>query len=357
MSLRLKTELLCHGVALTDDARHALPRVRAGSVTVRDYPTTSGLILRLPNDIYVNARVQVTGPCWFTLGHAQGGFHLAVGDDRVPVRVFPPAAYALENRRLRSNKSIRIVANSHADRVRLTPIHGCGLSCQFCNFPGMVYHKNTIDELEEALRIALEDRIIPPPHVLISGGSPRREERDYRYLNEVYRELPRRFPDLPFDVMLAPRTLHVGPQTPRTYGNFARFLKESGYTALSVNLEFNSDAALRKHAHDKAEIGRHNYMMFIERAVEYFGPGVVRSMLIVGIESDAETLKAVDALAARGVLVELSPFNAYSGTVLGSHPEPTPDRLVAVHERASEIADRRGVPLSYFCVPCGHNIL
>lgn len=354
---RLKIELLCHGCALSSSARAALPSFRSGATTVRDYPTTSGLIIRLPGDLYVNARIQVGGTALYLLDHDGDRFVLIAGAQVLPVEVFPPAAYARENRRLPNGKSIRLVANTHADRVRLTPIHGCGLACQFCNYPGMAYRKNTVDEIQAALEIALGDSIIHPPHVLVSGGSPRRDEQDYKYMNAMYDELPSRFAGLRFDAMFTPRTLHVGPATARRYASFARFLKDAGYHALSVNLEFYSDEVLQRYAHDKAEIGRDQYLLFLERAVDVFGVGEVRSVLIVGLEDDVDTLRGVDALAARGVLVELSPFNAFSGTVLGSHPEPTPDRLIGLYERASGIAERHGVPLSYFCVPCSHNIL
>lgn len=357
MSFRLKVELLCYGCWLTDAAKAALPSYRSGATTVRDYPTTSGLVLRLPGDRYVNSRVEVIKPPHFFLDHRDEGFAIVDGDRVVPVEVFPPADYARQNARLASGKSIRLLANTHADRVRLTPIHGCGLSCDFCNFPGMKYRMNTSDELEEALRIALADSIIRPAHVLVSGGSPRELDKDYMYLNDVYEQLPARFDDVRFDAMLAPRTLHLGEVTGRKYANFARFLRKAGYHALSINLELYGEMALNTYARDKGDIGRDRYLQFIERAVEEFGPGEVRSMLIVGVEDDEETLRGVDALASRGALVELSPFNAFPGTVMGSHPEPTPERLIALYERASEIADKRGMPLGYFCGPCGHNIL
>jgi hypothetical protein len=355
--LQLKFELLCHGIEPSRAALDALPTYRSGSVVVRDYPSTSGLILQLPGDRFVNARLRFDSPLAFPLDHDPSGFRLQVGDDLVPVEVFPPAQYALENHRLSSGKSIVSVANTHADRVRLTPIYGCAYHCDFCSYPGLVYRRNTLDELSESLRIALADRIISPPHVLVSGGTARIDEQDYRYVNDIYRALPGLFPDLVWDLMLSPHGLYPGRRTARAYANFVKRLKEWGFDALSVNLELYNEKARRQYMPEKHEIGRAGYFTFLEQAVEWFGRGKVRSVLIVGLEPERETLTAVDALAKRGVLVELSPFWADPGTFLAQHPEPTPAALMSIYEKTMECTTRHCIPMVPFCIPCAHNIL
>ncbi|MDG4596504.1 MAG: radical SAM protein [Candidatus Contendobacter sp.] len=354
---RLKLEILRHGIFPSDAAIAALPSNRGAKVVVRDYPTTSGLILRLPGDLYANARLRPDHPEHLPLDHDGARFVLRTRAGTVPVDVLPPPRYALESRRLRSGKSIRMVAMTHADRVRLTPLHGCAYHCQFCNYPPLPYRQNTVEELAEALEIALADRILPHPHVLISGGTPRPEEQEYAFLNQVYASLLRRFPTLKWDLMLAPRTLHAGRHTRRTYDNFVQRLREWGFDALSVNLELNSPVARQRHIPEKDAIGRENYLLFMELAVEHFGPGKVRSVLLVGLEPEEETLRAVDDLARRGVLVELSPFTADPGIFLARHPEPTVEGMESVRERAMELAERLGAPMRPFCVPCSHNIL
>ncbi|GAB6043294.1 radical SAM protein [Endothiovibrio diazotrophicus] len=357
MSYRLKLELLARGIFPTDAALGALPASRRGAPAVRDYPTTSGLVLRLPGDHYANARLRPDSPHHLPLDHDGERFFIPFADEHHPVAVAPAPAYALEGHRLSSGKSIRMVAMTHADRVRLTPIHGCAFHCQFCNYPDLAYRRNTPDELAEALEVALADRILPHPHVLVSGGTARPAKPDYAYLNEVYAELPRRFSQLAWDLMLAPRGLHPGNPTRRTYGNFAERLKGWGYDALSVNLELSGEEARRRHIPEKAEIGREGYLLFMEQAVERFGAGKVRSVLLVGLEPEEETLKAVDELARRGVLVELSPFVAAPGIFLARHPEPTVEAMMSIHRRAMELADRLGTPMHPHCVPCSHNVL
>lgn len=355
MFRRLKFEILCHGVTPTEAALDSLPSGRHGSIIVRDFPTTAGLVMRLPGDLFVMARLRFNSQLALPLDHDGQAFFVGGEDSRVPVEVFPPAQYAIENRRLPGGKSIITVANAHADRVRLTPIWGCASGCQFCNYPSMIYRRNTIDELDEALRTALIDRILPPPHVLVSGGTP--NESDYDYLNGIYQELPRRFPELTFDLMIEPRILYPGARTTKKYINFIRELRNCRFGRLSVNLELNSEEAAKRYMPDKYEIGRDDYLLFLELAVEEFGPGKVRSVLIVGLESEAETLEGVDALAERGVLVELSPFWADPGAFLAHEPEPTVEALLSVYERTVERTTRHGIPMKPFCIPCSHNIL
>src|SRR5689334_18847469 len=116
MSLRLKFELLCRGIAPSSTALGALPSYSSGAVVVRDYPTTSGLVLRLPGELFVNARVRFDSAQAFPLEHDGSDFLLHAESETLSVDVFPPAQYAIENRRLASGKSIRVVANTHADR-------------------------------------------------------------------------------------------------------------------------------------------------------------------------------------------------------------------------------------------------
>lgn len=357
MSLRLKFEMLCWGITPSQSALDALPSYQHGSVVVRDYPTTSGLILRLPGDLFVNARLRFDSRHALALDHDGQTYILRLPDGDVPIDVYPPPDYALANRRLSTGKSIRIVANTHADRVRLTPIYGCAYHCDFCDYPGMAYRRNSLGELTEGLMIALTDRIMGTPHVLVSGGTPRVDVTDYGYLNELYSALPQRFPELRFDLMFSPRGLQPGRRSARAYGNFANRLKQWGFDALSVNLELYNEKLRRTYMPEKQELSRDGYFMFLERAVGQFGPGKVRSVLIVGLEPEAETLKGVDALARRGVLVELSPFWADPGTFLAQHPEPTPDKLMSVYEKAMVITTLHGIPMNPFCIPCSHNIL
>ncbi|HIJ82858.1 MAG TPA: radical SAM protein [Magnetococcales bacterium] len=282
---------------------------------------------------------------------------MRVNQESLPVRVLSPPDYALNNRRLANGRPVRNVVNTHADRIRLTPLYGCGFSCQYCNYPGMVYRSNTLAELLEGVDMALKDRIHGSPHILVSGGTPRAEEPEYRSLNEIYEALPGSHPELTWDLMLAPRTLHTGTPTKKKYINFLDFLKKAGFSGLSINLEiFNTELRLR-HIPEKAKIGIDGYLEFMELAVERFGLGHVRSVILAGLEPMEETLKGVEALAQRGVLPEISPFTADPGAFLARAAEPQADELFLLWEMATELMNRHNMENQPFCQSCSHNIL
>src|SRR5262249_22894405 len=88
-----------------------------------------------------------------------------------------------------------------------------------------------------------------------------------------------------------------------------------------------------------------------------FGPGRIRSLLMVGLESMEATLAGVEFLALRGCQPVLSPFRPAPGTRLEKMPPPRTEFLVEVYLRAREIGDRRGVNLGPDCLPCQHNTL
>ena len=355
---RLKYELFERGIIPTDQALDKLPKYRLGRITVSDFPTTGGLILQLSDEIFVNAPLGYKRENAFALDLRDQHYVLLVASGEVPIQVHSPADYALENKRLSSGKSVRAVANTHADRVRLNPIHGCDMTCHFCNYPNMAYRKNTVEELAEGLDLALaEERIMPPPHVLVSGGTPYEEREDFDHFDRVCEELPSRYPDLRWDLMLSPRGMRPEMHNEESYRTYLKQLKSWRFDAVSVNLELFSDDAQRRYVPEKHEIGTKNYLSFLKLAVEIFGPGKVRSDLVVGLEPEAKTLQAVAMLAEQNVLVELCPFVAAPGAMLSHHPEPTADDLERISNRAYEIAEAKGRPMTPFCIPCSHNIL
>jgi hypothetical protein len=198
----------------------------------------------------------------------------------------------------------------------------------------------------DAVRVAVEDPILPAQHLLISGGTPK--EEDFSYINQVYEQVAGTFPDLAVDVMMAPVEGLLDPQTLRNYG----------VHGLAINLElFNPEIAIRK-AKGKYDIGRENYLRFIEDAVDVFGLGKIRSLLMIGIEPLEDTLEGVRALAERGCDPVLSPFVPDPATPLRDEKPPSVELQKEAYLRAREIVDKyNGVVLGPRCIPDQHNTL
>jgi hypothetical protein len=149
------------------------------------------------------------------------------------------------------------------------------------------------------------------------------------------------------DVMMSPAPGLLDPHE----------LLRMGIHGLSINLELFGEERSRRLMNAKWKLGRPNVLAFIEHAAEVFGPGRVRSLLMVGLEPMEDTLAGVDALAARGCDPVLSPFRPDPSTPLRGHGPPTAELLVEVYQRSAEIAERHGVELGPRCHPCQHNTL
>ncbi|HEV8435645.1 MAG TPA: radical SAM protein, partial [Thermoanaerobaculia bacterium] len=318
-------------------------------LTMADYASTSGITLRLAGDVWVNAPVREHNPNFVTsprhtLEIGSNGF-VVRGDDievvAVPIPV--PAYHEESNARGELYSSYAI---THSDRVRISPAEGCAITCQFCDLPyEFRYRTKPVEGLVDAVAHALADPVLPARHVLISGGLPR--EADYDWIREVWRAVPAAFPEVEVDVMMVPAPGLLVPAD----------LHADGIAGLAINLEMWNQELARKIMPAKWRIGRDRWLSVIEDAVRVYGPGHVRSLLLVGIESIEDTLAGVDALAARGCEPVLSPFRPDPSTPMRAASPPTEAELGEVWERSEEIVRRHGGRLGPRCVPCMHNTL
>lgn len=353
---RLKVDLMTEGLSIDPQTQQFLVESEDVPLTLSDYASTSGVTLKLDGDVWVNAPISEHNPNFVEAPSSS----LVVDDDRIFV-VRGSEAYGAEfipvpsyhDKKLKDGSPVKWIAITHSDRVRLSPIKGCAIQCDFCDIP---FDKSpiepayrgtkVIDNILEAAGVALEDPVLPAQHVLISGGTPRK--RDYGYENEVYERMVADNPDVDVDIMMVPMPGLL---------NIKR-LGEIGIHGLSINLElWNKDIALRT-MRSKAKASRELYLDFIEKSAETFGNGRTRSLLMVGIEPIEDTLKGVEALAERGCDPVLSPFRPDPLTPLRDMKPMAADGLLEVWQRSQEIVSRyEGVKLGPRCIPCMHNTL
>lgn len=348
----LKLQLLAEGLTLSDPTRRWLAEVTHGkSLTPADYASTSGLILELDDDVWVNAPIVDHNPNFVAAPAAvldvdDDGLFLRSGALGSGVRYWPQPDYHGTST---ADGPLNNYVVTHGDRARLSPIRGCAMTCTFCNIPYddpiSVYTLKSIPACVEAVRAALTDAAQPAHHLLISGGTPK--PKDVGFHRELYRTILTTFPDLPVDIMMAPVTgvLDV-PELARL-----------GVNELSVNLEVYDRERAKDVARSKYNQGLDHYLRTIEDAAAILGPGRVRSMLLVGLEPAEGTLAGVRAIAERGGLPVLSPFRPDPVTPLRDVRPPNTDELRDVLLRATEIVTELGTILGPDCPPCSHNTL
>ncbi len=350
LTQRLKIELMTDGMTVSSAARAALAGEDGSRpLTLAEYASTSGIALELEGQIWVNAPIADHNPNFVAatphrLEHLDGKFLVRSGTQEVRARPVPVPAY--HDQKNDDGEPFTNYAITHTDRVRISPIGGCSFVCTFCDLPfKMRYRKKTIKGLVDSVRRALDDGALPARHVLISGGVPTQE--DWEWQNQAYGAVAAAFPDVEVDVMMVPvpGLLDV------------RRLHDLGIHGLSVNLEMYDLERARKIMPRKAKIPRQHWLEFIEDAARIFGPGRIRSLVLVGIEPPEETLQAVQALAERGCEPVLSPFRPDPATPMRDHPPPSVEMLTEVYERSVEITRRVGGRLGPRCLPCMHNTL
>lgn len=347
---RLKFRLLSDGLSITSEAQAYIDVSNEGRpMTPADYASTSGVILALDDDVWVNAPIALYNPNFvrdapIELVLDSGGLVVRGCGMEAAAKFWLPPAYHGESNEL--GEPLNSYAFTHADRVRIAPIEGCAMTCKFCNIPyELKYRTKRVEGLVDSVERALSDRIQPAHHVLISGGTP--HHGDVPYVRSVYEAVTAAFPEVAVDVMMVPRDDVIDPV----------WLKGLGINELSVNIEVFNEELARTVMRQKAAQGLDAYLTYLEGATEVFGAGRVRSMLMVGLEPMNDTLRGVRAIAERGAVPVLSPFRPDAATPL-AHVVPIDAAVLEeTYLRARDIAAERGVPLGPSCIPCSHNTL
>lgn len=348
----IKIRLLAEGLGLSGGARDLLDELAgAAGITSADYASTSGPILLLDDEVWVNAPVVDHNPNFVTEQRSvldADGDGLVLRSDGLEsrVRFWPqPRYHGTSN----EDGPLNHFVVTHGDRARLSPIRSCAMTCTFCNIPYddplLTYRLKPIDACLTALRVALDDEVQPAHHVLISGGTPK--PKDVGFHRELYRTVLDALAPVPVDIMMAPvpGVLDMAE------------LAAHGVHELSINLEVYDRDVAAKVARHKYNQGVDLYLDAIEEAAQVIGPWRARSMLLVGLEDPEATLAGVRAIVERGGVPVLSPFRPDPVTPLRDHPPMPAGELRDVFLRAREITDAAGTYLGPDCPPCTHNTL
>lgn len=343
----IKISAVTEGINVTDAAMEVLIGLDP-VLTIHEYPTTGGLTLELPHQVYVNAtfdepyndvstlRLDSTRDGWLVLQHPEG--------EVVVERLLTLPGYldAVDN----AGRRVTDVVMSHADRARLSPIAGCAYDCGYCDLPSMAYELRPTEQLLSALAVAQADHRLPVRHVLISGGSPRK--RHYDEFEAMCRAVVEAA-SMPVDLMMSPMVGNL---------EFLDRMVAAGLQDLSINIEVFAPVPALEALRMKYKVTRSAFEQFIARAVELVGAGPrVRSLIIPGLESVEETLAGVEWLASLGCTPVLSPFRPGRGTPMeGQAPADPATMRVILYESRAIVADH-GLGLGPDCIPCQHNTL
>jgi hypothetical protein len=101
--------------------------------------------------------------------------------------------------------------------------------------------------------------------------------------------------------------------------------KEAGFNTISTNLEIWDANMFKTICPGKDQIcgGRENWLRVIDREIEVFGRGKVRSYFVSGIEPKATLLEGLQYLIEKGVVAIPLQWNPNPGSALEGHRAPT----------------------------------
>ena len=148
------------------------------------------------------------------------------------------------------------------------------------------------------------------------------------------------------------------PPPPPENLNILKEYYEAGVTEIGFNIElFDQNTAL-KYMPGKGKITRQEYFKALEEAVKYWGrTGKVRSLIIVGLESENYLLQGIQELCKIGVMPILSVFRPIPGTDTENIVPPSNHFLRNIYRKGTMICNEFSLHLGPECPSCQNNTL
>lgn len=304
LETRLKSEMLCRGVALAGNEG-----------TIRELHNRGefihGTVFLLEGGSIVNTTVwtqaeaekitrggRVTPPTisnddqqWTITG--QAGQRTA----RV-LTLWDAGETALHNRRLSDWFSIHSPSTLFCAPVRQCIYITMGKPCRFCTFEGGRVERLTPEEFRLGLQYLIERQPLITS-IAIGGGTPELSDMGARYFARLAEEAT------------AQGLSSSVEMVPPPDGDYLKTLVDAGVASLIMSLEVWDEQRRAEWCLGKGGISRAQYIERWREAVGLFGRGNVSSVLLIGAEPMDSTLEGAKRLIDLGVIPTLIPLRWY----------------------------------------------
>lgn len=358
-----KFDILANGLCLTQTANDRIFTNLTSSRVKRPIRARSGasggLDIRLNGDIFVNAPIIEfnefsTVP---VLDWVDGQFFInKPGFDREKVEILPePNFYSIKtcDRNVPMHKIAQMCSPDRLCYGMTGPkctFWNTQDRCRFCSIGLNAPYDETQKretQLLEVLSYAVVDEQYPARHILLGGGTPDGPDMGALMAANLCKKIKSKFNISVYVMIAAPLE-----------DKYIYALHDAGVDELGINLEFWSDESWKKYIPGKMKrIGKERYLNALECAVNLFGKVNTRSLLVAGLESDRDTLMAVEKLACMGVMPILSPFRPLKGTSLSEAEGFSTEKYIHLYEESMKICQTYNLPLGPTCVCCQNNTL
>ena len=203
------------------------------------------------------------------------------------------------------------IIRPHSDKcISLWPSLDCNYvkkkkGCRFCSLTSM--DEDEMIKLQpkfvaRLVKVAIDYN--PSYEINLSGGTCNSPEYAIDYLLEICNEIIEVCGSVSISVEC----------TPPNSITYLKKLKESGVTAIIMNLEIYDEGLREKICPGKGTISNQSFFSALKEAVDIFGVGNVSSVLIIGIQPKQDIITACEQLTDIGVIPTLIPFKPLDNT-------------------------------------------
>lgn len=321
--LRIKAELLCYGISITDPKIMAQIREQNPFNELRS-GLGYGWYINLGNEsrnVFVNASVyfEYTSRSPFFVFLEGNSLLLAKNIDQAfmitPIKApdwyFDKTISGIEMGRIFQQHGINSLASAiYSD----CEFFSRGEECKFCMMgygkdQGALRVKKTQDLVETIAR-ALDYN--PNYEIDLNGGTTYSEGTGLEIFMQKAKAIREAFPNVKIAVEAAPPLNN----------EYLDQLKSSGVNVIMMNLEIFDEDKRQEYCPGKSRlISRERYFEAFEYSLKLFGKGNVSSCLIAGLESPESTIEGARTLIRLGVIPSILPYRPLNF-------EKIPDKLL-----------------------------
>ncbi|MCL2499294.1 MAG: radical SAM protein [Defluviitaleaceae bacterium] len=330
---KIKADLLCYGVQMSDDARK-------NGESYNSYLLDGGFVHAahfMIGDVVVNTCVEEAfckeSP--YIIDWKDNGFALMKeGSFMCEIDIIRMPEWCLEE--VNGHKIADYLRPHSLNCVSCCPKLKCAYytneeQCGFCSIGDYAKINKIAPVLEPPVVAKMIKRAIkanPNYEIALSGGTCDSEDKSADYFAEICR--------LVTDNKTKKHHISVEVAPPDD-DSYIQKLFDAGATALIINIEVANECKRKKICPGKSAISIERYMAAFEKAVSIFGRGKVSSVIIVGIQKESDIIGICEKIIPMGVIPTIIPFKPLDACKMKSHEKANPDEVLRISSRVSEL--------------------
>ncbi|MDY6853488.1 MAG: radical SAM protein [Thermodesulfobacteriota bacterium] len=334
---RIKIELLCYGVRLSQDTLKRFPGYRYKRASLSEgvcfnLYSQSGSII--PINVAVHEAFVKKSPFYFN--QAEGVIYKKEKPYVSAAVIDHPSWYS---RRLADGTYFEEVFQCHYDTILASSLTNfCDLKqkgdgCKFCalgNDMSRQHYKNPehiIQVLEKLQSLGISYR-----EVNLNSGTLVDEEKGFSIFLKAIRAI-RSVTKVPIYAQICP------PQKKYLLDD----LRNAGLTTISLNLEIYDQERRMKIMPAKSHHEREYYFEVLKYAIDLFGPNQVSSWLIAGLEPPESTISGLYRIAQIGAIPFVTVFRPLKGSELADKSPPNPKSIFPIFKALRDVLNETGL--------------